>query len=349
MKAHQPSRRRFVSGSLAAAAVRLLPGVALAAPLLSRPALGAGRRTVGPRDLEIGFNWNKILSLHTHLRRLARSQSDPPAHYAEAVKIYHHQNFLVPGTDIWFSMERRIARCLDIRSVYAQMKLFPLEYRGLNLAPTGQAVATALESVLPAFEARDWPTLEKRRREMVDPLFDKQFLPLQDELLGFLFTSLNADPLPIRRLDIQFVGRYIQTGYRTRKISGSYFSIVETERFQGLDLLETVLMVIGRIIELEDRGNSKGAIFLLRERQKFLHLPNPALLPRAILYWTAGEAVRRLVHPEHEHVGQRLNIYQRAFRPFIPALEEHWNSYLSGQSGLDEALDAIIRKIGGVG
>ena len=349
MSARGLSRRRFVSGSLAAGAVRLLPGVALTAPLLTGAALGAGRRDVGPRELEIEFKWNKFLALHTHLRRLSRTQADPPDHYAEAVKVYRRHNSLVPGTDIWFGMERYISRCNDIRTLHAQMKVFPLEHRGLDLAPTSQAAAVAIENALPAFEANEWRALEKRRREMVDPLIDKQFLPLREELLGFIFTSLNAEPLPMRKLGIHLVGRYIQTGYRTRNISGSYFSIVETERFQGLHLLETMLMVIGRIIELEDRGNSKGAIFLLRERQKVLHLPNPSLLPRAILYWTAGEAVRRLVNPAHQHVGNHLEIYQRAFRPFLPALEEHWNSYLSGQLGLDEALDGIIRQVGGVG
>ena len=110
--------------------------------------------------------------------------------------------------------------------------------------------------------------------------------------------------MDIHQLRTYMRPRYIQTGYRTRKINDAYFTIVETDRFRGLALIESVLLMLGRIIELEDQGNAKGALFLLRERQETLHLPNPALLPRAVLYWTAGEAVRRILDPGHEHVGK---------------------------------------------
>ena len=342
------SRRRFLGGTLAATAGRLLSRVSFIPPLFTGAAMAVQRGGIGPRELEVGFNWNRFLSLHTHLRRLSRSQEEPPQHYADVTEVYRRHNFLVPGLDIWFSMERYIARCRDVPMLRSQLsKLFPLEYRSLNLAPTGLAVSAALARAMPTFEKEDWPALERRRRESVDPAVKEQFQPMRQKLLQFLFTSLNAEPLSLRRIKIDLVGRYIQTGYRTRKINGAYFTIVETDRFRGLALIESVLLMLGRIIELEDRGNAKGALFLLRERQESLHFPNPALLPRAVLYWTAGEAVRRILDPGHEHVGKQLQIYQRAFRPFIPALEEYWNAYLSGQLGLDEALGGLIRQASG--
>ncbi|MFQ5718911.1 MAG: hypothetical protein ACE5IK_05135 [Acidobacteriota bacterium] len=332
------TRRTFVGGALAAVASSWWT------PSLSP---GSPRRRTTPSELEIQFRWNKFLSLNTHLRRLARNPADPPEEYAEAVKVYRHQHFLVPGNDIWFTMESYLARATDLRSVRSQLRLFPLLFRDLDLQPTGQALAAAMENALPAFESGEWPALQTRKTTSVDPALKRQFDPLRKKLLQFLFTSLNAEPIDLRRLTIDLVGRYIQTGYRSLSIKGPYFTIVETERFPGLDLIETCLMMIARIIELEDRGNSKGALFLLRRRQESLHLPNPAVLPRAILYWTAGEAVRRLIDPGHQHVGERLQIYRRAFRPFLPALAEDWNAYLSGQIGLDEALNGIIRKSGG--
>ena len=341
-------RRTFLGGAIATATTRLLKGLPYLTPLSGAvPAVAAGRPGTGPRDLDIQFRWSKFLSLHTHLRRLARAKEDPPDPYAEAVKTYRHQGFLVPGLDIWFTMESYIARSRDLDALQSQLLLFPLEYRQYDLAPTGRAVAGALRKALPVYEKSDWPALEARRLQQVDPAIKRQFEPMRERLMQFLFTSLNAEPLGLPRLVIDLVGRYIQVGHRTRAFHGNYFTIVETERFQGLDLLETLLLVLGRIIEFEERGNDKGALFLLRERQKVLHLPNPAVLPRALLYWTAGEAIRRLLDPGHQHVGQTLGIYEKAFRPFLAGLEEHWNPYLSGRIGLDEALNGIVRSAGG--
>ena len=111
------------------------------------------------------------------------------------------------------------------------------------------------------------------------------------------------------------------------------------------DALSTLVMVLGRIIELDDRANAHGALLMLRERQRSLHLPNPALLPRAVLYWTAGEAIRRVIDPEHRHVGETRGIYQRALRRFLPALEQYWTPYLDGGLSLDEALNGMIRLV----
>ncbi len=64
-----------------------------------------------------------------------------------------------------------------------------------------------------------------------------------------------------------------------------------------------------------------------------------------MLYWTAGEAVRRVVDPEHRHVGETRKIYQRALRRFLPALEQYWSPYLDGGLSLDEAVNGMIRLV----
>jgi hypothetical protein len=298
-----------------------------------------------PGDVEVLFHWPEFLAVHTYLRVLASKEAEPPKEYAEPVETYRHHMFLVPGRDIWLTMESYIAKAATPQALRGQLTTFPLEYRNFNLEPTGTAIADAILKALPAFEKTEWAALEVRRTREIDPMLANLFEPNREKLMEFMLTSLNAGEIPLQRVEINLVQRYMLTGHETRPIHGRYFNIVETGRFSLAELLETIVMVLGRIIELDDRANAHGALFMLRERQRSLHLPNPALFPRAVLYWTAGEAVRRVVDPEHRHVGESRGIYQRALRRFLPALERYWTPYLDGGLSLDEALNGMIRLV----
>jgi hypothetical protein len=342
-------RRSFLRRTGAAA----LPGlVAATAPglLLPRPVRGQGDTSRPglplPREIRVGFPWKKLLILHAHLRVLAERRAEPPAAFAAAVAVYRRHRFLVPGRLIWFTMESYIANATDAASLRGQLQVFPLEFRSYDLAPTGKEIAEAIVQAEPAFDASVWPAVQGRYAAKIKPAVEEVFARRREKLLEFLFTSLNAGRLPLHQVDIHLLDQYVLTGHDTREINGRYFSVAESERFTPLGLVETVVMLLGRIIELEDQANAHGALFRLRERQESLHLPNPALFPRAVLYWTAGEAVRRVIDPEHEHVAEQLQIYQRALRSFVPGLKEFWNPYLDGKLALDEAIDGMVRRVG---
>jgi hypothetical protein len=339
-------RRDFLRRSSLATLPGLLAGTggAWLGHALETMAATAGK-SHNPADVEILFHWNKFLTVHTHLRVLASKQADPPPAYADPVGIYRRQMGLVPGRDIWFTMESYIAKARDVAALRGQLTTFPYEFRSYDLEPTGKAIAEAILEAMPAFDGQEWPALEKRRSNEIEPMLESVFEPNKKKLIQFMLTSLNAGAIPVRRVDVNLVQRYLLTGFETKPIHGRYFTIVETGRFSTEELLETLVMVLGRIIELDDRANAHGALFMLRERQRSLGIPNPALLPRALLYWTAGEAVRRVVNPEHRHVGETRGIYQRALRRFLPALEQYWTPYLDGGLSLDEALNGMIRLV----
>jgi hypothetical protein len=337
------NRREFLRRSSLATLPGLLAGTA--GPWLGHAMAATPGTSHSPADVDIRFHWEKYLVLHTYLRVLASKQAEPPPAYAGPVAVYRRQMGLVPGRDIWFTMESYIAKAKNVHALRGQLTTFPYEYRSYDLEPTGIAIADAILEALPAFESKEWPELEKRRYAEIDPMLAGVFNPNKKKLLQFMFTSLNAEEIPLRRVDVNLVQRYMVTGYETKPIHGRYFTIIETGRFSTEEILETLVMVLGRIIELDDRANAHGALLMLRERQRSLHLPNPALFPRAVLYWTAGEAVRRVIDPEHKHVGETRGIYQRALRRFLPALEQYWTPYLDGGLSLDEALNGMIRLV----
>jgi len=331
------SRRHFL-GTAGAAAVPLF--------LSAGATVAQGPDGLRPQDVRMVFKWEKYLALHGILRRLASQRGEVEAEYAAAVEAYRSALFDVPGRTIWYTMESHIAAADTPQALRGQLtNVFPLAYRTYNLKPTGQKIAEAILQSMPAFEKRDWPALEARRTQTIEPVLREQFLPHVEEFMTFLLTSLNAKPVFLVQLDFNMVDRYISTGNETGMVQGRYFNIVETSRFTPLGVVETLVMLIARIIDMADAGNRHGALRQLRERQEILRLPNPTLFPRALIYWTAGEAVKRYADSAHEHVAETLKIYQRAMRPFLPALKEYWNPYLDGKLSLDEALNGMVRRV----
>ncbi len=214
-----------------------------------------------------------------------------------------------------------------------------------HLKPTGEAIAEAILQSMPTFEKKEWLELETRRQRTFEPALTIQFEPQRKKLMSFLMTSLNSSPVMLVRQDFHMVDRYINTGHHFQEIQQRRFAIVETRRFEPLELIETVVMLLAQMLDKTDQGNSRSALNQLRERQEILRLPNPMLFPRAVLYWTAGEAVRRMVDPSHQHVAAVRKIYERALRIFVPGLEEFWTPYLDGKLSLDEALNGMVRRV----
>jgi hypothetical protein len=71
----------------------------------------------------------------------------------------------------------------------------------------------------------------------------------------------------------------------------------------------------------------------------------PEGLSHALVFYTAGEAVRRAL-PVHVPYAEANGIWRRgAFTSFKEALDRHWRRYLSGQTSLDAALDNVLASL----
>ena len=68
-----------------------------------------------------------------------------------------------------------------------------------------------------------------------------------------------------------------------------------------------------------------------------------AALSHAMIFYTAGEAVRSVV-PEHTPYADGAGIWKGRFGAFKAALDAHWKPYLDGKGTLDEALLALVRQ-----
>jgi hypothetical protein len=67
-------------------------------------------------------------------------------------------------------------------------------------------------------------------------------------------------------------------------------------------------------------------------------------LSRAMIFYTAGEAVRRVI-PGHQPAADTFGIWRTGMSNFKAALDAAWKPYLDGQGTLDEALTAVVKAI----
>ena len=85
---------------------------------------------------------------------------------------------------------------------------------------------------------------------------------------------------------------------------------------------------------------------------KALNVAVPIDLPHAMIFFTTGEAVRR-VEPAHVPYAESLGIWafrlsgaRRPAERLKGPLEETWRPYLNGRGTRDEALAALLGRVG---
>jgi Transglutaminase-like superfamily len=81
----------------------------------------------------------------------------------------------------------------------------------------------------------------------------------------------------------------------------------------------------------------------LREQARQINRLVPRGLSHALIFFTAGEAVRRVV-PGYTPYAEKFGVWQRGMGPFKTILEEVWKPYLDGHGTHDEAFAELIRR-----
>ena len=82
---------------------------------------------------------------------------------------------------------------------------------------------------------------------------------------------------------------------------------------------------------------------VLSEQATKLNKFFPRSLSHSLIFFTAGEAVRRVI-PGHVPSAEKFGVWQRGLGPIKVALEETWKPYLDGHGTRDEALAELIKR-----
>jgi hypothetical protein len=84
---------------------------------------------------------------------------------------------------------------------------------------------------------------------------------------------------------------------------------------------------------------------LLRDQARAIGKLVPRNLSHAMIFYTAGEAVRREI-PGHVPYAEASGIWKRGLGPFYDALRKYWQPYLDGRIDRDEALAGLVAATG---
>jgi hypothetical protein len=316
--------------------------LALVAHFLASPAAQTPRSTI------FVINTNEFwLNLHDFLYVLGQARGRPAASLREAMRDAPAD--ADQGLATLTAAEQKV--WADAVSAYASglSKKHPVDDRPLAamveaLASAGEAATMAgtrvdpdaralLERAAPIYRKAWWPAHQSGNqayKASLQPLIDRH----GRAILAFV-TSKYQLPWPAAGYPVHlaaysdWAGAYSTYGnllvVSTNAHSGTH----------GLSGLETMFH--------EGMHQWDDAIDLaLRQHAQALGKQVPAQLSHAMIFFTAGEAVRRLA-PEHVPVAEALGLW-RAGLSFRAPLEEIWKPYLDGRGTRDEALAALVAR-----
>jgi hypothetical protein len=89
----------------------------------------------------------------------------------------------------------------------------------------------------------------------------------------------------------------------------------------------------------------KQVFEILREQARKQNKRVPNGLSHAMIFFTAGEAVRHVV-PGHVPYAEKSGVWRRGIAAFKTPLEEVWKPYLDGKGSRDETLAELIKRTG---
>jgi hypothetical protein len=281
-------------------------------------ALTAGASEPATFEFRSGFwvNLNEFLK-HQAATSEAPASDDPG--WREAVEYYRHE--VLPQDELGDAAKA------------VQWKLSDAE--GAERLPTGldAGIANALGKAAPIYRRTRWAEDDRTNRKWIEAaraLVEKYGAGIRKDLAAAWQVSWPSAPI---RTDVTaFAGRV--GGYTTGDpahitISSTDPSYREAAALEMLfhEASHTIDAKVSAAIDAELKARGK-----LFRRRGFSH---------AILFYTAGETVRRYV-PDYVPYGVRNGVLENGWPGSIPVLEKDWKPYLEGKIGLEEAVRAVV-------
>src|SRR5262249_40759397 len=72
----------------------------------------------------------------------------------------------------------------------------------------------------------------------------------------------------------------------------------------------------------------------------------PPNVSRGIIFFTAGDAIRRVAPAGYVRYADANGVWERGYQAIKPALDEVWKPYLDGKGTREEAIAALVARVG---
>ena len=276
----------------------------------------AARARMGTRDSQRAA----VSGVRQELAALATLPREQRQPFEAALDLYQHT--LAPR-DVLFDAEmRQLSAAIAAEESHATFA-----------ADIDAGIAGALRAAEPAFRALWWGAHDGANRAWVaamEPLLREHEAALVARVADAWSTAWPAERL---RVDVCayacWAGAYTVVG-PTRITIGSF-----DPDLAGSHGLETLFHEA-----LHGLGSRVPALLEREARARGREVPRD--LVHALLFYTAGDAVRRRI-PEHVPYADAFGVWRRL--EFHDLIERRWRPYLDGTSTLDAALGAIVDEL----
>ena len=192
-------------------------------------------------------------------------------------------------------------------------------------------IAAALTRAAPAYRKAWWPAHRQGNRTWVGPM--EEMLARDGHAVFEYVLHAYGMPWPAQGYGVHlsayanWAGAYSTTG-KLLVVSTA------TDKTRGLHGLEIVFHE--SMHQWDDTMDT-----LLAELAKPTGKPVPAMLSHALVFYTAGEAVKHAV-PQHVPYAEAFHIWDRGLQPYKAALDADWKPWLEGKGTRDAALSAVL-------
>lgn len=336
--------------------VAVVVAVALLPPAAPGSSFGAARERAPVAETahftfysHLATNLNDALiaaALGRRFERVARLRSGPEAECFAALPaaeqagwegaVDFYAEIVAPSGN--FGGEQGLLRSELGRLAYREVS--PEDRRFLDVA--GGFLAAAR----PAYEACRWAEQDAANRRWIDGL--TALLADHEEAVARRLEDLYETPFHGLPLPVDVVGAAPPTGASTIILEPGGHIIVSSldEPNQGLGALEIVFHEASHTVVAGWRNDPLPRA--LAAAAEALDVPRPDGLWHALLFYTTGEAVRRILEKAGEP-GYTPYLYQglfeRAWPEYQDAIESTWPAYLDGDRTLSQAATDLLRAL----
>lgn len=216
----------------------------------------------------------------------------------------------------------------------------------LLAAGVPEQLASTLEEAAPVYRRHWWPTHDERNRrwiEEVEGLVERYGAGLSRPLAAAYRAEWPSEVITVDVLVYaNWAGAYTSPDPPHIRVSSS---LEENRKWKGMEAVfheASHTMVGGR------RGAVAAAI---REEADRAGMPPPRWLWHAIIFYTTSELVGRALQSdtavEFVPYAVRTGLWERDAdgRAQHEALREHWQPYLDGEVGFEEAIAAVLAEL----
>lgn len=203
-----------------------------------------------------------------------------------------------------------------------------------RLSPADAEVRAVLQQVAPIYRKLWWPEHRDANRRWVQGM-DSLVAHYGDSVLAFLTRVYQMD-WPEDGYPIHVAGY--------ANWAGAFSTTGNLLIVSSLDSLSRRLYGLETVFHEAMHQWDPGIDALLDEEAGKLGRRVPPSLSHAMIFFTAGEAIRR-VAPEHVPYADAFGVWQRRWQPMREALMDIWKPYLDGAGTRDEAIVKLLERL----